>query len=427
MPDPASISRRMAEVLDRWRTVAVNVGSHASRQVSGHSVSWWFDPANASTQQFMQALASDAALVVPGKPDDSKLVTQFLRPTRPMGNTLGADAAIVREWVEAGCPIETEPMPAPDPGVAQAAPPQLPSTDEEREAFHKIINIENFPDFRDKARKYASAYFANAKYSASPAYAEFEYTEERFHECMKAIYDAFVENDMYSTHFYDEPVYQSPERDFMSGKASNKVVIDNLIQKAPFNFLDGVWLQHIMTARPSDEVMSKLFDIWADEAGNGEVEHNYANVYDNLLKSRGVYLPAVNSREFIEYPFTPGSWRTAVFQQCVGLFPQEFFPELLGMTLFLEWEATPILTPTVRMMRGRGIDPPFYQLHVAIDNISRGHGALAFEAIKIFLAEQRQEGGEDEVQKNWKRIWNGYVTWATAGFPDRYIDVLPDN
>ena len=60
----------------------------------------------------MQALAGDAALVVPGRPDDSVLVTQFLKPTRPMGNTLGADAAIIREWIGAGCPIE-EPKPAP--------------------------------------------------------------------------------------------------------------------------------------------------------------------------------------------------------------------------------------------------------------------------------------------------------------------------
>ncbi|WP_168880241.1 iron-containing redox enzyme family protein [Rhizobium sp. P28RR-XV] len=298
----------------------------------------------------------------------------------------------------------------------EAVAPPLPTTDEEREAFHKLLNIENFPEFRETARQYARAYLANANYAADPTYAEFDYTEERLHERMKFIYDSFVENTMYTSHFYDQSTVTYAGKEYPVGKASNKVVIDNLIQKAPFNFLDGVWLQNIMTARPSDEVMSKLFDIWADEAGNGEVEQNHANVYDNLLRSKGVYLPSVNSREFIDYPFVPGAWRTGVFQQCVGLFPQEFFPELLGMTLYLEWEATPTLTPSVRMLRGRGIDPLFYQLHVAIDNISEGHGALAIEAIKAFLAEQRLEGGDDEVQRNWKRIWNGYVTWATVGF-----------
>src|SRR5262249_939865 len=103
------------------------------------------------------------------------------------------------------------------------------------------------------------------------------------------------------------------------------------------------------------------------------------------------------------------------FQLCVGLFPEKFFPELIGMTLYLEWEATPTLTPTVRMLRGRGINPFFFQLHVAIDNISECHGALAKEVIKSFLQKAEEEGGNAEVQVLWQRIWNGYVTWATVG------------
>ena len=293
--------------------------------------------------------------------------------------------------------------------------PRMPTTDEEREAFYKLNNIETFPEFRDTARQLARVYLANADYSI-PFYAQFEYSEARLDERMKAIYDAFVTNDMYKVHAYDNPIVAHSGKKFRIGKASDKVVVDNLIQKAPFNFIDGVWLQGIMTARPSDEVVNKLFDIWADEAGNGEVAQNHPNVYDSLLRGKGVYLPPIGSRKFIEYPFTSGCWRTAVFQQCVGLFPHEFFPELLGMTLFLEWEATPTLTPIVRMLRGRGIDPLFYQLHVAIDNISKGHGAIALQVVKTFLDEQRQQGGENEVQKNWNRIWNGYVGWATIRF-----------
>jgi len=100
---------------------------------------------------------------------------------------------------------------------------------------------------------------------------------------------------------------------------------------------------------------------------------------------------------------------------CVGLFPEEFLPELLGMTLMLEWEATPTLTPTVKMLRGRNISPHFYQLHVAIDNIAAGHGALAKEAIELYLEQIGADGGNSQVQSQWKRIWTGYVTWATLG------------
>jgi hypothetical protein len=411
MPDQ-SIADKMADVIDRWRTVAIRVASHAHRQVAARPVAWWFDTKNASTREFMEALAGDRLLVIPGAPSESKLVTQFLQPSRPMGNTLASDATIIRDWITAMCPLPTaERRDSSDAGNSF----RMPTTDEEREAYYKLNNIESFPEFRETARQLARVYLANADYT-QPFHSKFEYSEDRLDERMKSIYDAYVNNDMYKVHTYDNPIVEHSGKKFRVGKASDKVVVDNLIQKAPFNFIDGVWLQGIMTARPSDEVVNKLFDIWADEAGNGETAQNHPNVYDSLLRSKGVYLPPISSRKFIEYPFTPGCWRTAVFQLCVGLFPHEFFPELLGMTLYLEYEATPTLTPIVRMLRGRRIDPLFYQLHVAIDNISKGHGAIVLQAVKTFLNEQRQQGGEEEVQENWNRIWNGYVGWKTIGF-----------
>ncbi len=411
MPDQ-SIANKMADVIDRWRAAAINVASHSHRRVAAHPVAWWFNTQNASTREFMQALAGDQLLVVPGAPDQSALVTQFLQPSRPMGNTLASDANTIRDWIAAACPVP--PADRRDSGDAGGAP-RMPTTDEEREAYYKLNNIESFPEFRETARQLARVYLANADYT-QPYHSKFDYSEDRLDERMKAIYDAYVKNDMYKVHPYDNPIIEYSGKKFRVGKASDKAVIDNLIQKAPFNFIDGVWLQGIMTARPSDEVVNKLFDIWADEAGNGETAQNHPNVYDSLLRSKGVYLPPISSRKFIEYPFTPGCWRTAVFQLCVGLFPQEFFPELLGMTLYLEYEATPTLTPIVRMLRGRRIDPLFYQLHVAIDNISKGHGAIVLQAVKTFLNELRQQGGEEEVQENWNRIWNGYVGWKTIGF-----------
>jgi len=104
MPDQLAASR-MAGVIDNWRDFAVDVRSHTLHQVAGHAVAWWFDEIHASTREFMEALASDNRLVVPGAPDESELVTRFLLSTRPMGGTLGADAAIIREWIAADCPI----------------------------------------------------------------------------------------------------------------------------------------------------------------------------------------------------------------------------------------------------------------------------------------------------------------------------------
>jgi hypothetical protein len=35
--------------------------------------------------------------------------------------------------------------------------------------------------------------------------------------------------------------------------------------------------------------------------------------------------------------------------------------------------------------------------------------------VKLYLSDKLEEGGETAVQEHWKRIWNGYVTWATLG------------
>jgi hypothetical protein len=82
----------------------------------------------------------------------------------------------------------------------------------------------------------------------------------------------------------------------------------------------------------------------------------------------------------------------------------------------------------VRLLHGRGIDPLFYRLHVAIDNVSTGHGGLALRAIKSYLADKKEEGGDQAVQEHWRRIWLGYVTWDTVGFDskgwlERYLQV----
>jgi Iron-containing redox enzyme len=298
------------------------------------------------------------------------------------------------------------------------------------------LNEELMPNFIEYAKRLAADFFEGADFSADAVndgdgyYSQFQYSPEKLDERMKCIYDAFVlkmdkKEDVdtgilkgypvnVGRDYNDESIIRG--KDFNTGSQfSNKVVKEMRRQAAPFNLVDGAWLQRILQAGPSDEVRAHLFEIWDDEAGNGKVEQNHANVYDSLMRSLGFYLPPIQSREFLSQDFLPSAFTGSVFQLCIGLFPEEFFPELLGMTLYLEWEATPTLTPRVRMLKNRGIDPHFYSLHVAIDNITAGHGFLAKEAIKLFLAEKEAEVGSSGVQLLWERIWRGYVTWATLG------------
>ncbi|CAO3401855.1 LodA/GoxA family CTQ-dependent oxidase [Azospirillum palustre] len=268
------------------------------------------------------------------------------------------------------------------------------------EAFYRLVNIERFPEFRPTAKLIAEEMLSKANYGADSLLLPFPYTVDAFRERMNAIYEGDVA-------VIDAPVSLA--------KYSKQTIVENLRQKAPMNLVDGAWLANIMSVGPCDEVRARLFAIWNDEAGNGTTELNHCNVYDTLLRSVDIYLPAITTEAFRDLDFIPSAWQSPVFQLAVGLFPENFFPELLGMTLYLEWEATPTLLPAVRFYEGINIDPQFYRMHAGIDNVTTGHGALAREAIELHLDQVRRTGGDDAVQTEWRRIWNGYVAWFTLG------------
>lgn len=316
------------------------------------------------------------------------------------------DNAMVKHWVELGF-VTSE---LPDGSVAsiggrrvlvESETSELAQMDVGNlsEAFYRLVNIERFPEFRKSARELADWFLGQADFS-DPHYKPFKYTTKAFRERLDWIYNDFVA-EMDDPHWLEE--------------FPKAAVVENLRQKAPMNMSDGAWLHHILAAGPTGEVRAKLFGIWSDEAGNGQTELNHSNIYDTLLRSLDVFLPPVTSRGFVELDLLPAAWGNPVFQLCMGLFPEDLLPELLGMTLYLEWEATPTMLPVARMLRKFNIDPQFYSMHAAIDNVTAGHGALARQAIELHLDDIQLRSGAAAAQAEWERIWNGYVTWATLG------------
>ncbi|MEO8716102.1 MAG: iron-containing redox enzyme family protein, partial [Acetobacteraceae bacterium] len=330
------------------------------------------------------------------------------------------EESLVKEWshlgfvVDRGEPVETE---------------RSPFLGTMGDYFHRLVNIETNRDFTPKALELALGMLQDAKFSADQKFAPFRYSPETLDKHLDAIYADFVETLMYKPVPWesgditwnaivdydedDEPV--RGERLFRVGRFSDRALAERFRQFGPLNLTDGAWLQNILPAGPVDEVRARLFTIWLDEAGNGRSELNHSNVYETLLRSLNIYMPPVTSRDFVEQDLVRSAFESSVFQLCVGLFPHRFLPELLGMTLFVEWEATPTMDPISRMMTARHIDPQYYRMHAAIDNINVGHGALAKDAIKMYLHVKEQEGGDAIVQEHWQRIWRGYVAWSTLG------------
>ncbi len=279
----------------------------------------------------------------------------------------------------------------------------------EREYFYILMNIDShqqfLPQIRRLAQKYLNESWLAQDDSAFPnMYRFFDYTPEAFDERMQYIYDRLV----FDYENYD--VIKDLE------KFPRKFIIERAKQSAPFNLVDGAWIQNVAKAGPIDEVRSGLFSIWADEAGNGIVEHNHSNVYRDYLHGLGIYMPETSSRAFVDQKdIWDESFSNPVMQLAISQFPNELLPEIIGMTLYLEWEATPTLSQYVELLKKRHIDPHFYSLHVAIDNIASGHGAIAKDIVKIYLDKIRREAGEETVSQVWKRIWNGYLCFLVTG------------
>lgn len=336
------------------------------------------------------------------------------------------DDAMTRLWSELGFVVAKHapaPQDLPDPTKAAANP----WTREDREVFveterapfagldlrecyYYLANIERFPEFLPKARWLAdyllkSAWERQHEQGYPELWRPFDYSEEAFENRMRELYEDIVTD---AEAFDPNDPGMNPFRTLEDWKI-------RLTQFAPLNQNDGAWLHRVTPAGPLDEVQSLLFSIWSDEAGGGEQEKSHANIYTDLLRSLGIYLPDPRSRAYaFDERFLDAAFAVPVLQLAIAQFSQEMLPELLGMTLQLEW-TVPGLYPVQRQAEFVGTDPHFFRLHIGIDNASDGHGAMAKRAVKLFLEQVAREGGEEAMQACWRRIWNGFVAFGDTG------------
>src|SRR6478672_3032968 len=278
----------------------------------------------------------------------------------------------------------------------------------DRDYFHIMLNLDSFDGFQPTARSLAEGYLkASRRLQKSPGMeAElrpFAYTKQALEARLDQIYQGLAD---------DVAHYEAKQSWSLRTKDD---VLEWILQMAPFNQTDGAWLRMIAEVGPMDDVQSLLFTIYTDELGGGNPELNHANVYTKLLRSAGFDLPNIRSRAYVDNAdLVDAAFTLPLFQLVVSQFSQDYFPELLGMTLYLEWSSVE-LKNMVLLSRHFGLDTQFYELHVAIDNASTGHGAMALRAIELYLEQVRVDSGDDAVQDQWSRIWDGYVAFATTG------------
>ncbi|MFG1935159.1 iron-containing redox enzyme family protein [Mycobacterium sp. NPDC048908] len=278
----------------------------------------------------------------------------------------------------------------------------------DRDYFHIMLNLDSFDGFVPVARELAEKFLDAARRRQQDPVLEaelrpFTYTRQAFETRCDETYQGMAD---------DVARYDAAQSWSLRTRDD---VVDWILQMAPFNQTDGAWLRTIADVGPMDELHSLLFSIYVDELGGADPALNHANVYTKLLRSVGFELPSIRSRAYVDNAaIVDAAFTLPLFQLVISQFPQDFLPELLGMTLYLEWGSIE-LKNMVLLNRHFGLDTQFYELHVAIDNAATGHGAMAQRAITLYLEQVRISSGDDAVQDQWRRVWDGYVAFATTG------------
>jgi hypothetical protein len=278
----------------------------------------------------------------------------------------------------------------------------------DRDYFHIMLNLDSFDGFLPTARALAEGYLEAARKlqddpGLEPELRAFPYSKAGYEARLDEVYQGFVD---------DVDRYEAARSWTMRTRDD---VVEWILQMAPFNQTDGAWLRMIAPVGPVDEVRALLFAIYVDELGGGNPALNHPNVYTELMRSVGIDLPDIRSREYADNPaLLDSAFTLPLFQLVVSQFPQDFFPELLGMTQYLEWSSVE-LKNMVLLHEHFGLDPHYYEMHVAIDNAATGHGAMARRAVELYLEQVRVDAGDEAMQEQWRRVWNGYVAFATTG------------
>lgn len=274
-----------------------------------------------------------------------------------------------------------------------------------RVLYHRLLNRETYPDSLPAAAIYVEKILAWTRLLMpfQPRLRRrFSYSPEALRQRVEAIYRREM----------------ARYRPFHQPRLSRELCLWGIEQMAPAILVDGCWLENAVGAEPvGDEVRRRLLRIFADEAGAGCSEQNHPNVHRRLLDSLGLALPPHASVDFAAHPrLIDAAFPLPVYLLAVGVWPERFFPELLGLNLAIELSGLgATYLSLVDTLRLHGVDPSIVQLHLSIDNLATGHAALAREAIELHLAQLARQGAD--VPGQWRRVWTGYCSLGVVAMP----------
>ncbi len=393
------------------RKAGAAFGHHRNIQLQGENLDQWFKQIPQRGNEFLDALHR-SPYVDRLQPEQSPLLKLF-DFNGPMFGILNRDELeIVRAWL-------TEEKSETPSNLTLTAYSEhsdsrivAMSNHEEhrfehlskRQLFYYLINADEYPEVLPHVAREIERQLMLYRLIGWLPFKS--YSHRRFDRFLKTIYQR--EMSAY------RPLTGKP-------KISRAAYVWGLEQFAPTVLIDGAWLQHCRWLQFSyPDIANLLAKIFHDEVGGGQLEQSHPRIYSKLMQELDIYLPPVESREFIEYPnFVDSAFDVPVFMLSIAKFPQRFLPELLGLNLAIELGGLgKVYMQMVDELDYWGIDPTIARLHITIDNFADGHAALAQRAIRQYLDEVLAAQGEEARQQHWQRVYSGYraLKWVSLPF-----------
>jgi hypothetical protein len=287
-----------------------------------------------------------------------------------------------------------------------------PSPYDDRDLFHRLVNIEHFPSTLAQARERAERAFADGEILFTHG-ADGTFSDASWFDYSAAAFLARID-DIYWGRLVGpyRPLDEIPDRD--------EVVFGQALL-ALSALVDGAWAGRIGNLgryqRRSDGL---LFSVYADEMGLGELRKNHVALIRQVLGNLSFPLPHIRDEAFRDQAELPDStYDYALHQLCISLFPDTFYNEILGFNLGIELSGLGRQRMhQIQKLRAHGLDTSYEEIHLSIDNLSAGHARQAADAIVSYLDDIERSCSSEAVQGEWRRIWRGYAAFASFAEQD---------
>ncbi|CAN92224.1 hypothetical protein sce2065 [Sorangium cellulosum So ce56] len=436
-------------------------GFHGRVRLDGQALDDALDPVQLDARRILQRLAR-SPWIVPGRPDESPLVTRSVQFGGPMfGVFTDAEVDVMRAWIRAlieapepptalraacgaeereGSPRADREGPSIDVNRRGGSPPraqvraELPLP----ELYHRLLCARGPGDVDREAgalaRAHVEAMLREVHREVSPARLAADgrwpwsaaglsrWVDARLRE------QIFEEGHAHARSTVGPHAAPHPARDptqptddaGVAREITRGEAVWLLTQLAPAAVIDGAWLQG-MTAPGAfrTPVASLLLRIYRDELGAGVPAQHHGNVLRRALAEQGVTLPPCDARAFIERPdLLPQAFSMPALWLAFAQGSTELLPELLGLNLAIEMAGIGRgYAMAAALLRRHRIDPYFFDLHNTIDNAASGHTAWSIEAIARFMDACAAPGDALAIERATLRIWRGYAAYARASRP----------